>query len=34
VDDMVYNEAGNEVRLTKYFPPRAHILDDKERNGG
>jgi len=34
VDDMAYNEAGNEVRLTKYFPPRAHILDDKERDGG
>jgi DNA-binding response OmpR family regulator len=23
VDDLRYNEAGNEVRLIKYFPPRA-----------
>jgi CheY-like chemotaxis protein len=34
VDDMEYNETGNEVRLTKYFPPRAHILTDEERAKG
>jgi two-component system OmpR family response regulator len=34
VDDMEYNETGNEVRLTKYFPPRAHILNDEERAKG
>jgi two-component system, OmpR family, response regulator len=31
VDDLKYNETGNEVRLIKYFPPRAHILNDIER---
>jgi len=31
VDDLKYNETGNEVRLIKYFPPRAHILEDAER---
>jgi DNA-binding response OmpR family regulator len=31
VDDLKYNETGNEVRLIKYFPPRAHILDDAAR---
>jgi CheY-like chemotaxis protein len=25
VDDLQYNETGNEVRLVKYFPPRAHL---------
>ncbi len=34
VDDLLYNETGNEVRLTKYFPPRAHILTDEERARG
>ena len=34
VDDMQYNETGNEVRLIKYFPPRAHILSDEERLAG
>jgi DNA-binding response OmpR family regulator len=34
VDDLQYNDTGNEVRLTKYFPPRAHILKDEERVGG
>jgi DNA-binding response OmpR family regulator len=31
VDDLQYNETGNEVRLTKYFPPRAHLVPDEER---
>jgi len=31
VDDLQYNETGNEVRLIKFFPPRAHILNDAER---
>jgi hypothetical protein len=26
VDDLQYNEKGNEVRLVKYFPPRAAAL--------
>jgi len=30
VDDMQYNETGNEVRLIKYFPPRTPA---KESNG-
>jgi two-component system OmpR family response regulator len=25
VDDMKYNEAGNEVQLVKYFPVKAHL---------
>ena len=25
VDDLQYNETGNEVRLVKYFPPQAHL---------
>jgi DNA-binding response OmpR family regulator len=33
VDDLQYNETGNEVRLVKFFPPRAHILNDSERQG-
>jgi CheY-like chemotaxis protein/anti-sigma regulatory factor (Ser/Thr protein kinase) len=31
VDDMQYNEAGNEVRLVKYFPVKAHLR--KNGNG-
>jgi CheY-like chemotaxis protein/anti-sigma regulatory factor (Ser/Thr protein kinase) len=31
VDDLQYNETGNEVRLIKYFPPRAHLLKDEDR---
>jgi DNA-binding response OmpR family regulator len=27
VDDLQYNETGNEVRLVKYFPPRAHLQE-------
>src|SRR5439155_19561212 len=27
VDDLQYNETGNEVRLIKYFPPRTHLQD-------
>jgi DNA-binding response OmpR family regulator len=34
VDELKYNEKGNEVRLVKNFPPRAHLLKDSERNGG
>ena len=29
VDDLQYNETGNEVRLIKYFPPRAHLKPDQ-----
>src|SRR5207244_7353162 len=31
VDELEYNETGNEVRLVKYFPPRAHLVEDAER---
>jgi two-component system, OmpR family, response regulator len=31
VDELSYNELGNEVRLVKYFPPRAHLQSDVER---
>src|SRR5207247_9120594 len=31
VDELEYNETGNEVRLVKYFPPRAHLVSDAER---
>lgn len=31
VDDLQYNKTGNEVRLIKYFPPRAHLLSDDKR---
>lgn len=31
VDEMQYNESGNEVRLVKYFPPKAHLQPDAER---
>ncbi len=30
VDDLQYNETGNEVRLVKYFPPRTQV-DGTER---
>jgi len=32
VDDLQYNETGNEVRLIKYFPPRAHLQADHDRH--
>ncbi|MBM4067385.1 MAG: response regulator [Planctomycetes bacterium] len=31
VDDLKYNESGNEVQLIKYFPPGAHLLSEAER---
>jgi CheY-like chemotaxis protein/anti-sigma regulatory factor (Ser/Thr protein kinase) len=31
VDELQYNETGNEVRLVKYFPPKAHLQRDEER---
>src|SRR5262245_28610366 len=31
VDELEYNETGNEVRLVKYFPARAHLVPDAER---
>jgi two-component system, OmpR family, response regulator len=34
VDDLQYNEAGNEVRLVKYFPPRAHLNADNGNGKG
>jgi two-component system, OmpR family, response regulator len=34
VDQMSYNDAGNEVTLIKYFPARAHLKPDGERAGG
>lgn len=30
VDEMSYNETGNEVRLIKYFPTRAHLEKDEQ----
>src|SRR5262249_17738583 len=33
-DELEYNETGNEVRLVKYFPPRAHLVSDAEREAG
>ncbi len=32
VDELSYNDRGNEVRLVKYFPPRAHLQPDDERD--
>lgn len=32
VDDLTYNDAGNEVKLVKYFPPKAHLQSDEERH--
>jgi anti-sigma regulatory factor (Ser/Thr protein kinase) len=32
VDELSYNEVGNEVQLIKFFPPRAH-LHPGEENG-
>jgi DNA-binding response OmpR family regulator len=31
VDEMAYNDKGNEVRLIKYFSPRAHLQADDSR---
>lgn len=31
VDDLQYNDKGNEVRLIKYFPPRAETVEQEER---
>jgi CheY-like chemotaxis protein/anti-sigma regulatory factor (Ser/Thr protein kinase) len=31
VDELEYNEVGNEVRLVKYFPARSHLVDDPTR---
>ncbi len=31
VDELTYNDAGNEVRLVKYFPPQAHLQNDADR---
>jgi DNA-binding response OmpR family regulator len=31
VDQMSYNEAGNEVTLVKFFPARAHLKPDADR---
>lgn len=31
VDELAYNDRGNEVRLVKYFPPRAHLQADDQR---
>ncbi len=31
VDELAYNEQGNEVTLIKYFSPRAHLQGDEER---
>jgi DNA-binding response OmpR family regulator len=32
VDEMAYNEKGNEVRLVKYFSARAHLQTDDVRS--
>lgn len=34
VDDLKYNDTGNEVQLIKYFPPHAHLLTEAERAAG
>jgi two-component system, OmpR family, response regulator len=34
VDDLQYNEKGNEVRLIKYFPPRQNGLHGRESDHG
>ncbi len=34
VDDLQYNETGNEVRLVKYFPSQAKPAQPAEKNGG
>ena len=31
VDELEYNDVGNEVRLVKYFPARSHLVDDPTR---
>ena len=33
VDQLSYNQAGNEVTLVKFFPPRDHLMADKDRSG-
>ena len=33
VDDLQYNDKGNEVRLIKYFPPRSKVSATDRRNG-
>jgi DNA-binding response OmpR family regulator len=33
VDEMNYNEAGNEVELIKYFSPKDHLHPDESRQG-
>ncbi len=33
VDEMSYNEKGNEVRLVKYFPAKAHLQPDQPVSG-
>jgi anti-sigma regulatory factor (Ser/Thr protein kinase) len=33
VDDLQYNEKGNEVRLIKYFPPRSKVVELNQGNG-
>jgi CheY-like chemotaxis protein/anti-sigma regulatory factor (Ser/Thr protein kinase) len=30
VDELSYNDKGNEVRLVKYFPPKAHLHADEQ----
>lgn len=31
VDELEYNDTGNEVRLVKCFPARSHLVDDEQR---
>lgn len=33
VDELAYNQTGNEVTLVKYFPARDHLKPDKDRSG-
>lgn len=33
VDELAYNDTGNEVTFVKYFPPRDHLRPDAERSG-
>jgi hypothetical protein len=33
VDELTYNETGNEVRLVKYFPPREQVVAGNGHSG-
>jgi hypothetical protein len=33
VDELKYNDKGNEVKLVKYFPARSKVSATDRRNG-